>query len=33
MKGLTNIGMLKNCWNGVSKRTLDWGEIRVTIED
>ena len=25
--------MLKNCWNKVSKRTIDWGEIRMTKED
>ena len=25
--------MLKNCWNKLSKRTDDWGEIRMTIED
>ena len=30
---LRNIGMLKNCWNELSKRTVDWGEIRKTIED
>ena len=28
---LRNIGRLKNCWNKLSKRTVDWGEIRVTI--
>ena len=33
MNSLRNIGMLKNCWNKLSKRTVDWGEIRVTIED
>ena len=22
---LWNIGMLKNCWNKLSKRTFDWG--------
>ena len=26
--GLRNIGMLKNCWNELSKRTSDWGEER-----
>ena len=25
--------MLKSCWNTFSKRTVNWGEIRVTIED
>ena len=30
---LRNIGMLKNCWNELSKRTVDWAEIRMTIED
>ena len=33
MNSLRNIGMLKNCWNEFSKRTVNWGEIRVTIED
>ena len=33
MNGLRNIGMLKNCWKELSKRTIDWGEIRMTIED
>ena len=33
MNGLRNIGMLKNYWNELSKRTVDWGEIRITIED
>ena len=25
--------MLQNCWNVLSKRTDDWAEIRMTIED
>ena len=25
--------MLQNCWNELSKRTVDWAEIRMTIED
>ena len=33
MNSLQNIGMLKNCWKELSKRTVDWGEIRVTIEE
>ena len=33
MNSLRNIEMLKSCWNKLSKRTVDWGEIRVTIED
>ena len=33
MNGLRNIGILQNCWNELSKRTADWAEIRMTIED
>ena len=33
LNGHCNIGMLKNCWNELSKRTVNWGEIWVTIED
>ena len=33
MNGLRNIEMLKSCWNKLNKRTIDWGEIWVTIED
>ena len=33
LNGLRNIGMLKNCRNELCKRTVDWGEIRMTIED
>ena len=33
LNGLRNIGMLQHCWNVLSKRTEDWGEIRMTIED
>ena len=25
--------MLQNCWNMLSKRTDDWADIRMTIED
>ena len=25
--------MLQNCWNELSKRTVDWAEIRMTIEE
>ena len=30
---LRNLGMLQNCCNVLSKRTDDWAEIRMTIED
>ena len=33
MNSLRNIGMLKNCWNKLSKKAFDWGETRATIED
>ena len=33
MNGLRNVGMLQNCWNVFSKRTDDWADIRMTIED
>ena len=33
LNGLRNIRMLQNCWNMLSKRTNDWAEIRMTIED
>ena len=33
MNGLRNVRMLQNCWNELSKRTVDWAEIRMTIED
>ena len=33
LNGLRNVGMLQNCWNVLSKRTNDWAEIRMTIED
>ena len=33
MNGLRNIGMLQHCWSVLSKRTEDWAEIRMTIED
>ena len=33
MNSLRNIEMLKSCWKELSKRTVEWGEIRVTIED
>ena len=28
-----NLEMMKCCWNELSKRTMDWAEIRMTIED
>ena len=30
---LRNIDMLKSCWNKLSKRIVNWREIRVAIED
>ena len=33
MNGLRNLEMMKCCWNELSKRTTDWVEIRMTIED
>ena len=33
MNGLRNLEILKSCWNELSKRTMDWAEIRMTIED
>ena len=33
LNSLRNIEMLKSCWKELSKRTVEWGEIRVTIED
>ena len=33
LNGLRNIGMLQNCWNELSKRSIDLAEIRMTIED
>ena len=33
MNGLRNIGMLQNCWNELSKRTDEWADKRMTIED
>ena len=33
LNGLRNIGMLQHCWSVLSKRTEDWAEIRMTIED
>ena len=33
LNGLRNVGMLKNCWNVLSKRTDDWAEKRMIIED
>ena len=33
LNGLRNVGMLQNCWNMLSKRTGDWAEIRMTIEN
>ena len=31
--GLRNLEMMKICWNELSKRTVDWAEIRLNIED
>ena len=33
LNGTRNVWMLQNCWNKLSKRTIDWAEIRMTIED
>ena len=33
LNGLRKVGMLQSCWNMLSKRTADWAEIRMTIED
>ena len=33
LNGLRNVGMLQNFWNVLSKRTDDWAEIRINIED
>ena len=33
LNGLKNVGMLQNCWNVLSKRTDNWADIRMTIED
>ena len=30
---LRNLEMMKSCWNELSKRTIDWAAIRLTIED
>ena len=33
LNGLRNLEMMKSCWNELSKRTIDWAGIRLTIED
>ena len=33
LNGLRNVGMLQNCWNGLSKTTDDWAKIRMTKEN
>ena len=33
MNGLRSLEMMKCCWNKLSKRTTDWAEIRMTIDD
>ena len=33
LNGLWNVRMLQNYWNLLSKRTDDWADIRMTIED
>ena len=33
MNGLRNLEMIKCFWNELSKRTTNWAEIRMTIED
>ena len=33
MNHLRNLEMTRSCWNELCKRTIDWAEIRLTIED
>ena len=33
LNGLKNVGMIQQCWNVLSKRTDDWTDIRMAIED
>ena len=33
LNGLRNIGMIQQCWNVLSKRTENWADIRMAIED
>ena len=33
LNGLRNLEMMKCGWNELSKRTTDWAEIRITIEE
>ena len=33
MNSLKNLEMMRCCWNKLSKRTVDWAAIRLTIED
>ena len=33
LNSLRNLEMMKSCWNELSKRTINWAVIRLTIED
>ena len=33
LKSLRNLEMMRSYWNQLSKRTIDWAAIRLTIED
>ena len=33
MNSLRNLEMMRSCWNELSKKTVDWAAIRLTIED
>ena len=33
LNGLRNIGMIQQCWNVLSKKTENWAEIRMAVED
>ena len=33
LNSLKNLEMMRCCWNKLSKRTVDWAAIRLTIED
>ena len=33
MNELRHLERMKSCWNELIKRTTDWAEIRMTIED
>ena len=33
LNGLRNLEMMRSCWNELSKRTVNWAAIKLTIED